>query len=207
MKDQPIYRVAIYARVSTNKKDNDPKRQETENQLRVLREYCQLRDWPIIDEYVDRESGRKADRPEFIRLFDDAHQGKFDLVLFWSLDRFSREGVLETLNHLRRLDGYGVRFLSHTEQYLDSAGMFREAIISILATLAKQEAIRQSERVKAGIERARGQGKPHGRPALSQATIDQIKTLRDTEELSMPKIAKRLGISVGSVAKALKMKS
>ena len=57
---------------------------------------------------------------------------KFDLVLFWALDRFSREGVLETLQYLERLNSYGVAWRSYTEQYLDSAGVFKDAIVSII---------------------------------------------------------------------------
>jgi len=71
----------------------------------------------------------------------DASQRRFDVLLFWSLDRLSREGALETLQHLNRLTGYGIQWRSLTEQYLDSTGMFREAVISILAVVAKQERI------------------------------------------------------------------
>ena len=78
---------------------------------------------------------------------------QFDLVLFWSLDRLSREGVLETLS------SYGVGWKSFTEQYLDSCGVFRDAVLSILATIAKQERIRLSERTMAGLEKARREGR------------------------------------------------
>jgi DNA invertase Pin-like site-specific DNA recombinase len=87
-------------------------------------------------------------------------------VLFWSLDRFSREGVLETLTHLQRLTQYGVGYRSFTEQYLDSCGMFRDAVISILAVVAKQERVRLSERTVAGLQRARAQGRVGGRPRV-----------------------------------------
>jgi DNA invertase Pin-like site-specific DNA recombinase len=86
-----------------------------------------------------------------------------DLVLFWSLDRLSREGVLQTLNYLNRLSSYGVGYRSFTEQYFDSCGIFREAVIAILATVAKQERLRISERTKAGLESARRKGVPLGR--------------------------------------------
>ncbi len=87
-----IQHVAIYARVSTRD------RQEASNQLRELRALCRKQGWRIVGEYVDRESGGKPDRPQFRHPFDDAHRRKFDLVVFWVLDRFSREGVLRTLN-------------------------------------------------------------------------------------------------------------
>lgn len=166
-----IHDVAIYARVSTRD------RQETENQLRELRAYSQKQGWRIVGEYVDRESGGKADRPQFRRLFDDAHRRKFDMVLFWALDRFSREGVLRTLTYLNDLESSGVEFKSYAERYIDSSGLFKEAILAILATLAKQERIRLSERVKAGLDRARSEGRRLGRPRLPDAVATEIRRL------------------------------
>ena len=61
-----------------------------------------------MHQYIDKATGKRSDRVQFQKLFQDASQRKFDLVLFWSLDRFSREGVLETLNHLQRLQSHGV---------------------------------------------------------------------------------------------------
>jgi DNA invertase Pin-like site-specific DNA recombinase len=69
------------------------------------------------------------------------------------LDRLSREGTVETLNHLQRLTGYGVHYRSYTEQYLDSTGIFKEAVIGILAAVAKQERVRLSQRTVAGLEK------------------------------------------------------
>src|SRR5580704_16375752 len=149
-----IERVALYARVSM--KDG---RQDTENQLIQLREYCSKQSWEIAGEYVEHETGGTSKRPHFQRMFADARQRKFDLVLFWSLDRLSREGVSATLNHLERLTSYGVNWRSFTEQYLDSCGIFRDAVLSILATIAKQERIRRSERATAAIAKLRRQGK------------------------------------------------
>ena len=152
-------KVAIYSRVSTRNHG-----QENINQLRQLREYCERQSYEIVAEYIDEASGSHGDRVQFKRLFEDAHRHRFSLVLFWSLDRLSREGVLETLRYLERLTLYGVAWKSYTEQYLDSAGIFKDAIISIMATLAKQERIRVSERTLAGLETARAKGKVLGRP-------------------------------------------
>jgi hypothetical protein len=88
--------VALYARVSTS-----DKRQDTENQLAQLSAFAASQKWTVVHEYVDRATGKRSDREQFQRLFEDASRHKFDLVLFWSLDRFSREGVLETLHHLQ----------------------------------------------------------------------------------------------------------
>lgn len=183
--ENQIEQVAIYARVSTRD------RQETENQLRELRTFCQKQGWKIAGEYVDRESGGSATRPEFLRLFDDAHHRKFDMVLFWALDRFSREGVLKTLNYLSDLESAGVQFKSYMERYVDSSGIFKEAILAILATLAKQERLRLSERVKAGLARARADGKVIGRPQLPAATIQGIQSLY-ASGLSKREVARRV---------------
>jgi DNA invertase Pin-like site-specific DNA recombinase len=121
-------------------------------------------------------------------------------VLFWSLDRFSREGALPTLQHLNLLESYGVGYKSYTEQYLDSTGIFKEAVISILAIVAKQERVRLSERTRAGIERAKSKGMKLGKPALKQAHIEQIRHLKE-EGLSNYAIGKALKVSATTVAK------
>ena len=77
----------------------------------------------------------------------------------------TREGTFATLQYLRRLSDLGIKFKSYTEQYVDSLGVFGEAIIGILAAV-EQERIRISERTKAGLERVRKKGKRLGRPHL-----------------------------------------
>jgi DNA invertase Pin-like site-specific DNA recombinase len=157
-------KAAIYARVST--RDG---RQDAENQLRQLREFAASQKWTVVHEYVDRASGKHGDREQFQKMFAAASRREFDCLLFWSLDRLSREGTVETLNHLQRLTGYGVDYRSFTEQYLDSTGMFKEAVIGILAAVAKQERVRLSERTIAGLQRAKAQGRVGGRPKAEYA--------------------------------------
>ena len=189
--------IAIYARVSTKDKGQD-----TENQLADLRTFASKQGWVIAREYIDHATGKNGDRDQFKRLFEDASQRKFDLVLFWSLDRFSREGVLETLHHLQRLAQYGVGYRSYTEQYLDSCGIFKDAVLSILATIAKQERIRISERTMAGLAKARKAGRIGGRPRL---VIDRAEVERlDEEGLTLREIGSELGISAASVLRILK---
>lgn len=189
-------RVAIYGRVSTKDKG-----QETENQLLQLREFTRAQNWTIHREYVDRKSGKSDDREEFQRLFADASQRQFDLVLFWALDRFSREGVLETLKHLERLTAAGVNWRSFTEQYLDSCGVFKDAVLAILAVIAKQERIRLSERTIAGLARARRAGRVGGRKSLV-CDRERIKLLASAGR-SMRQIASEMGISAASVCRVL----
>ena len=98
-------RTAIYARVST--KDG---RQDTENQLRHLRDFAATQGWSVVHEYGDRARGKHGDREQFQKMFAAASRREFDCLLFWSLDRLSREGVSATLNHLERLTAAGVNW-------------------------------------------------------------------------------------------------
>jgi DNA invertase Pin-like site-specific DNA recombinase len=180
------------------------KGQDHENQLRELREFVARKasdGWVLAQEYVDRASGKTADRAAFQRVFEDASRRQFDLVLFWSLDRFSREGVLETLQHLQRLSSHGVEWFSYREEFLRSIGVFKEAVLAILACIAKQERVRLSERVQAGLSRARAQGKLLGRP---KAAVRPERVLRLRERgLSMRQIAAETGVSPMTVQRLL----
>jgi DNA invertase Pin-like site-specific DNA recombinase len=189
--------VALYARVSTKDKGQD-----NENQLRQLRQFAEKQGWQIVHEYVDKATGKRSDREQFQKMFVAASKREFDVLLFWSLDRLSREGVVETLNHLQRLTSYGVNYRSFTEQYLDSTGIFKEAVIGILAAVAKQERVRLSERTIAGLERARAQGRVGGRPKAEDdpKLVQRFRKLHDAGA-SVRKIATELGISATTVQK------
>src|SRR5215470_14397069 len=187
--------IAIYTRVSG--KSN---RQDAANQSLQLVEYCQRHGWDYI-EYTDRMSGTRADRASFVQMFEDARLKRFDLLLFWALDRFSREGTLKTLEYLQRLDGFGVAWKSFTEQYLDSTGMFRDAVIAILATIAKQEHARLSERVVAGLRRAKREGKVLGRKRII-LDREMIRTMHAAGQ-SLRAIAAEVGISKSLVSNIL----
>ncbi len=192
-------RISLYARVSTKDKGQD-----YENQLRELREFVARRasdGWVLAQEFVDKASGKTAERPAFQSLFEAASRKEFDLVLFWSLDRFSREGVLETLQHLQRLSSYGVEWFSYCEEYLRSIGVFKEAVLAILAAVAKQERIRLSERVQAGLRRARAQGKILGRPKAAVRPA-RVQHLRE-QGLSIRQIADETGVSTMTVQRIL----
>lgn len=189
--------VALYARVSTRD------RQDVENQLHELGAYCHKRDWVIVGEYVDLESGSVAAREAFQLLFLHAHQLKFNTVLFWALDRFSREGVRETLNYLKQLEDAGISFKSYTEPYLDTLGPFRDAVIGILASLAKQEVVRHSERVRAAMARATAQGKAISRPPIPKTTQQAIIQLHQRQTPTR-EIARRLSLDPKTVRNYLR---
>jgi DNA invertase Pin-like site-specific DNA recombinase len=146
-------------------------------------------------------SGTKSDRQAFLRMFEDARLKRFDMVLFWALDRFSREGVSKTLQHLELLDSYGVGWKSFTEQYLDSTGMFKEAVIAILAVIAKQEHARLSERVVAGLRRAQKEGKTLGRPRAI-LNREKVRTMH-AQGHTVRAIAAKVGVSKSLVSNIL----
>ena len=193
-------RTAIYARVST--RDG---RQDTENQLRQLRTFAKTQEWAVTAVYVDRASGKHSDREQFKLMFAAASRREFDCLLFWSLDRLSREGTVETLNHLQRLGTYGVSYRSFTEQYLDSTGIFKEAVVGILAAVAKQERVRLSERTIAGLQRAKAQGRIGGRPRATDdyRLVAEVAKLRSTG-MSIRVIARELKIATGTVMKLVR---
>ena len=189
-------RVAIYARVSTKDKGQD-----TDNQLHQLREFAE-RHGTVYKVFTDQESGGKADRAEFKQLLLEAYQQKFDLVVFWRLDRFSREGALATLRYLKELKDHGVNYKSFTEPYLDSLGPFGDVIVSMLATIAAQDLIKISENTKAALAKKRAAGVQLGAPTKSADVIDQVCRLK-ASGASNQVIARALKISPSTVAKYL----
>jgi len=193
-------RVAIYTRLSPN-----PDKDDTINQERELREFASRNGWVIVSHYSDIHiSGGKRgkDRPQFSKMFQDASRRKFDMVLFWSLDRLSREGAFATLQYLNQLSNWGVNFKSYTEQYLDSCGIFKDAVISILGVVAKQERIRLIERTMAGLQTARAKGKILGRPRR-KINIAEARRMREQGE-TLKAIGAKYGASEATLSRLLK---
>jgi DNA invertase Pin-like site-specific DNA recombinase len=191
-------RIAIYARVSTDDKGQDP-----ENQLRQLRQWCADTGHTVVQEYVDHETGRKGakGRKQFAQLFEDAHRRKFDCVLFWALDLFTREGMTPTIGYLQRLADHGVSFHSYTEPHLATDNeLVGNILLAVMASLAKVESQKIGERTRAGMARARAQGKRIGRPALDPALQRKIAQQLKAG-LSAYAVAKQLGIDAHTVAK------
>jgi DNA invertase Pin-like site-specific DNA recombinase len=135
-------------------------------------------------------------------MFDAASRREFDVVLVWALDRFTREGVYETFDHIRKLSSYGVQFESLTEAHFRTTGPAGELMLAIAAWIAKQERIRISERTKAGMERAKRQGKHCGRPR-SVFRRDRARELR-LKGVSWRALAFRLGVPQTTLRRALK---
>jgi DNA invertase Pin-like site-specific DNA recombinase len=157
-------KIALYCRVSKNDESQDPI-----NQCIPLREYAKALGGEIVAEYMDYAGGGNSDRTEFRRMFDDADRRKFDLLLLWSLDRLSREGISNTLGYIERLKRNGVALKSLQESWLDTRDEgLGQLLLAIFSWVAQQERKRIVERTKAGLERAKREGKTLGRPSGSK---------------------------------------
>src|ERR1700736_4539485 len=168
----PSNRAAIYARVSTEDKGQTP-----DNQLLQLRAWCERMGYPVVREYVEHENGGKGveHRKQLAAMFTGAARREFDLLLVWSLDRFSREGMAATVGHLQRLSSHGVSFRSFTEEHLSTENeLVRNILLATLASLAKLECEKISQQTKAGLERARAKGKILGRPKFSDGERNKL---------------------------------
>jgi DNA invertase Pin-like site-specific DNA recombinase len=141
--------------------------------------------YPVVREYVEHENGGKGIeyRKQLAAMFADAARREFDLLLVWSLDRFSREGMAATVGHLQRLSSHGVSFRSFTEEHLSTENeLVRNILLATLASLAKLEREKISQRTRAGLERARAKGKVLGRPKFSDGDRETLRKALDTGE-------------------------
>ena len=185
-------RAALYLRVSTL--DQHP-----ESQLHDLRALAAQRGLEIVEEYTDRMSGARARRPGLDQMLADARRGRFDIVLVWAFDRLARSvrhflEVLDELNHLN------IQFVSFREQ-IDTGGPLGRAMIIIVGAIAELERSLIIERVRAGMRRAKLEGRRLGRPPLN---VDRDALIRDRRRgHSLKQIAKLHGISKASVIRVL----
>lgn len=185
-------RCAIYLRVSTQ--DQDTLLQRTE-----LTEYAQTRGWNELAVYEDKATGTNTQRPEFQRMLKDARSRKFDTLLIWKFDRFARS-LKDLIVHLQELTDIGVSLISLKDQ-VDlgtSAGML---MLHIIGAFGEFEASIIRERVRAGVKAKIART---GKWGPSRKRDDQAVADLRAKGLSVRAIAKRLGISSTSVARALK---
>jgi DNA invertase Pin-like site-specific DNA recombinase len=184
MSNRPL-RAALYARVSTND-------QTADNQLLELRRYAEVRGW-TAKEYVDQGiSGVKESRPALDTLISDARRRRFDVLVVWRLDRLGRNlrHLILTLDELTAL---GVSFVS-LGKGIDTSTPAGRLQLHILGAIAEFERARIAERVKAGVDRARRQGRRLGRPEreVPESIIAPVRGL------SVREAAKRLGVSTAT---------
>lgn len=155
-------KVVIYSRVSTSQQD-------TQNQTLVLTEWAKQRGFEVVKVYEEEESAWKAGHQrQLAQLRTDAGKRRFDIVLVWALDRLSREGALAILTLVNTLKAYGVKVISYQEAWTEAPGELAEVLYAIAGWVARMESQRRSERTKAGMARARAQGKVLGRPPGSK---------------------------------------
>ena len=190
-------RVALYARVSTTD-------QSTDSQLLDLRLYVRERGWNIFKEYVDEGiSGTKDSRPALNELMNDAKKRRFDVVLVWRFDRFARS-TKHLILALEEFKNLGVDFVSFQEN-IDTSSPLGSAIFTIISAVAQLERDIIAERVKAGLRRAKENGKKLGRPRVTVDT-EKIHSLR-SKGLSLRAIAKETGVSRTTVSDVLSSSS
>jgi len=186
-------RVALYARVSTTD-------QSTDSQLLDLRRYVRERGWDIFREYVDEGiSGTQDSRPALNELMNNAKKRRFDVVLVWRFDRFARS-TKHLILALEEFKNLGIDFVSYQEN-IDTSSPLGSAIFTIISAVAQLERDIIAERVKAGLRRARENGKKLGRPRASVDT-EKIHLLR-SQGLSLRAIAKATGVSRTTVSDVL----
>lgn len=157
-------KVVIYARVSKDEASSDGALQDPTNQLIPLRKFAEAMGWKIEKEFVDRASGGSANRPSFQNMLSEVRQRHIDLILIWSLDRFSREGMSNTLSYIKQLKQYKCGLRSLQETWLDTSQEgIAELLIGIFAWVANEEKKRISERTKAGLAKLKAKGWKLGR--------------------------------------------
>ena len=190
-------RAALYCRVSTV--DQHP-----ETQLSELRQFAANKGFQVVGEYIDHGyCGVRARRPELDRMMDDARRHRFDVLLVWSCDRLARstKHLLQTIDEL---NGMGVQFLSQREA-IDTEGPLGRAILVIVSAMAELERCIIIERVRAGMRRARLEGRQIGRARLD---VNRDQVIRDRRSgMSLTQVAKKHGISRASVCRLVKESS
>jgi len=186
-------KAAIYGRVSTTD-------QNVESQFCDLRQMAAQRGYKIVAEYSDTISGTKAKRPGLDQLMSDARRHRFDVVMVWAFDRMARSvrhflEVLDDLNHLN------IDFLSFREN-IDTSGPLGRAMIVIVSAISELERSLIVERVRAGMRRAKLDGRRIGRARLD---IDREQVVSDRRGgMSLTQVAKRHSISRASVCRLMK---
>jgi DNA invertase Pin-like site-specific DNA recombinase len=186
-------RAVLYARVSTGDQNLD-------TQLLDLREFAKQRGFELVGEYTDVISGSKAKRPGLDRLMADTRRRRFDIVIVAAFDRMARsvKHFLDVLDELNRL---GVEFISLREN-IDTGGALGRALLTIIAAIAEFEKSLICERVKAGMRRAKLEGRRIGRAPLNVSREEVVRDRRSG--MSLTKVAEKHRISRASVCRLVK---
>jgi putative DNA-invertase from lambdoid prophage Rac len=192
-----MMKVALYARVS---KSDDS--QTNENQLLRLRDYAKQEGYDVYAEYADLASGADPNRPALERMLKDARGRRFSLILAVRLDRIARS-MVNFHDMLKTLSDCKVKFHCTDQPEVSTDSSTGTLVMGILGYVAQFERDLIRDRTKAGLERARAQGKHLGRPKLA-VKPGEISDYR-ASGVSVPNIAKSLGVSKSTVQRRLKM--
>jgi DNA invertase Pin-like site-specific DNA recombinase len=186
-------RAALYMRVSSLD-------QRPESQLYDLQQLASQRGYEVVKVYTDKISGAKARRPALDQLLADARKRRFDVVVVWAFDRMARSvrHFLEVLDELNQLS---IEFVSHREN-IDTGGALGRAMIVIVGAIAELERSLITERVRAGMRRARLEGTILGRKPLD---VDRAAIVRDRLSMSLTEVSKKHGVSRGTVVRLVKL--
>jgi DNA invertase Pin-like site-specific DNA recombinase len=185
-------RVALYLRVSTSG-------QTVENQRRELMAVAKRHGWRVVSTFKDQGvSGAKGrdKRPGYDQLCSGLTRREFDMVAAWSVDRLGRS-LQDLVGFLGELHAKGVDLYLH-QQGIDTSTPAGKALFQMLGVFAEFERAIIVERVKAGLARARAQGKRLGRPTVPAATEQQIRD-RLATGMGILKIARTVGVGVSAV--------
>lgn len=157
-------KVGIYARVSKDEMSQSGQLQDENNQLVPLRQFCVAMSWDVVGEFVDRASGGGSDRPEFQRMLGMVRQRRFDMILVWRLDRFSREGVINTMSYIKMLREHKTGLRSLNESWLDTSQEgIADLVLGVMSWAAAEERKKISQNTKAGLARRKALGVRLGR--------------------------------------------
>ncbi len=182
-------KVAVYCRVSTSE-------QNVDLQLVELRKYVQDRGWTIYNEYVDiGQSGAKDSRPQLNQLMVDVKRKRFDVVLVWKFDRYTRS-LKHLVTSLHEFQNLGIDFISLTEG-VDTSTPLGRCLFGIIGSMAELERDLIRERVQAGMRRAKEKGRAIGRPK-AQLDIEEVKRLSE-EGHNITDISRILNVSRANI--------
>lgn len=189
----PHQKCCIYVRVSNEKLNLD-------NQLPPLQQIAKQRGFEVVEVIQEQLSGSKTSRKGIQKLLQGAHQGLYQHVLVWALDRLGRDQA-DVITTVTKLDSYGCNVVSHQESWLDLKGPTRGLLLGVFAWWAQQERERLIERTRAGLATARVNGTKLGRPKKAVDLDQAYKLLKSG--LSYAQTAKKLNIGVGTLHRAV----
>jgi len=208
-RNERLERACLWLRTSTDAKGQDPGLQRAD-----LDRVCEQRGWEVVKVFEVEESAfGKKPREQFQAMLEEARKGKFDVLVVWSMDRFSREGEWSVSRVMAALQDWNVRFYSYNEPFLDTTGPFAGFLIPLFAWLARQESVKKGNSVRLGMDKARAKGKPIGRPNVVDNVDAEFVAMKRSQGASWNQIAeahspvksasgRKIRPSVGSIRRA-----